>query len=820
MKQTELISKIVWLLFLQIFAVDVYSQDTKSGIKIQGKVLENSRTPIIYTSVSLLNSLDSTLIRGTLTDNEGSFVFSNVSKGTYIIAIESMGYLKSYSGTYTVDTDSISLLLKDIYLKPDSRQLNLVEISVKKALVERKNGNITLNVENSILAAGNSALEILSKAPGVSVDQEGNISLKGKRGVNVMIDNKLTYLSSAQLMELLRSTNGNSIKSIEIIGNPSSKYDASGTGGIINIKLKKNTGFGTNGSIDLTGGYGRYHKVNTGINLNHRNKNINIFGHYDYADSKDFENLSVLRSNKSGDEVTYFDNNGRDVNNRKNHNYKAGIDYYFNDNNILGVVVTGYDRKGHSVNNSTTLIGSKPDLVDSLIRASNPLASNYSNQTYNLNFKSVLDTLGQELNIDVDYSRFNSKNQTVYNNYYYTTTGDLLKAPVIFRTMTPTRVSIWVGKIDYAYAITPKLKLETGLKSSIVQTDNDFSFETFSTNSWNNDLLKSNRFIYKENINAAYFNLNQEFKTTTVQLGLRAENTVSRGNSLTVHNLIKRNFLDFFPNVNVNQQLSKDQELGISYSRRIDRPEYESLNPFLSYADIYTFSKGNPYLNPQYANSFDLNYSYKKTLNLSVGYLHTKDVITTTLLTDTVNKTLILTEQNLASRATYSFNANRPFMITKWWNTANDFTIYYSRFSSPELMGLPFENGKTTYSLNTVQTFQLTPTVSSELSFNYTSPQVFGTYIARPIYGTDFGFSKSFANKKANVKMAVSDIFNTNITRVSSAISNQNYKLSQKQESRVFRVTFTYNIGSSLIKAIRERRIGSDAEQGRVKSGN
>jgi hypothetical protein len=820
MKQTRLIPKILFLFILQVFAVDVYAQESKSGITIRGKALENAKTPIVYASVSLLSLKDSTLIRGTLSDIDGSFIFNKVSKGTYIIAIESTGYRKSYSEIYKVDTNSNVLLLKDIYLKSDARQLDLVNISAKKALIERKNGNVTINVENSILAAGNSALEILSKAPGVSVDQEGNISLKGKRGVNVMIDNKLTYLSSTQLTELLRSTNGNSIKTIELIGNPSAKYDASGSGGIINIKLKKNTGFGTNGSVDLTGGHGRYHKLNTGINLNHRNKNLNIFGHYDYADSKDFENLSVIRSNKSGNEVTYFNNYGGDVNSRKNHNYKAGIDYYFNDNNVLGMVVTGYNRKGHSVNHSTTLIGSKPAVVDSLIQASNPLASKYSNQTYNLNFKSVMDTLGQELNIDIDYSRFNSNNQTVYNNYYYNTNGDLLKAPVIFRTMTPTKVDIWVGKIDYTYAITPKLKLETGLKSSIVQTDNDFSFENFSTDSWNNDVLKSNRFIYNENINAAYFNLNQEFKATTVQLGLRAEQTVSKGNSLTVQKLIKRNFLDFFPNVNVSQQLSRNQELGIAYSRRIDRPEYESLNPFLSYADIYTFSRGNPYLNPQYANSFDLNYSYKKTLNISVGYLHTKDVITSTLLTDTVNKTLILTDQNLASRTTYNFSANRPFMITKWWNTANDVTVYYSRFSSPNLMGMPFKNGKTTYSLNTVHTFQLSSSLSSELSFNYTSPQVFGTYIARPIYGTDFGFSKSFASKKANVKMAVSDIFNTNITMVSSAIANQNYQLAQKQESRVFRVTFTYNFGSSLIKAIRERSNGSDAEQGRVKSGN
>ncbi|RYF19628.1 MAG: TonB-dependent receptor, partial [Flavobacteriales bacterium] len=329
----------------------------------------------------------------------------------------------------------------------------------------------------------------------------------------------------------------------------------------------------------------------------------------------------------------------------------------------------------------------------------------------------------------------------------------------------------------------------------------------------------SNRFLYKESVNAAYANITKELNATTFQLGLRTEYTRTEGQSTTLNSKISRNYIDFFPSVGLNHTLNKKSTIGFTYSRRIDRPDYQSLNPFVYFSDLYTTSQGNPMLKPQYANSFELNYSLKK-FNFSLAYISTKNVITTTLLTDTVKKSILLFEQNLAARKTISFNVSRSVNFTNWWSANNDATIYNSGFSSPELMGLPFENKKTTIELSTTHSFKFAPTLNAELAASYASSQVYGTYIAKPIYGLDLGISKSFADDRASIKFAVNDLFDQRRIAIKSAIQSQDYQLLQKQESRVFRLTFNYNFGSNLIKVNRDRSNSSTDEQSRLRKGN
>jgi outer membrane receptor protein involved in Fe transport len=384
----------------------------------------------------------------------------------------------------------------------------------------------------------------------------------------------------------------------------------------------------------------------------------------------------------------------------------------------------------------------------------------------------------------------------------------------------PSRIDIRAAQLNYTYSFNSKMKLETGFKASYVYTDNDFQSANLVNGNWMDDPSARNRFTYKEQVSAAFASLHKEFASTTLQVGLRTELTKSEGNSVSLQQITKRSYLDFFPNFSLQQVLNTDHELGFSYSRRIDRPDYQSLNPFIYYADLYTLSQGNPALRPQYANAFELSYGYKKTTNLSLSYTHTSDVIATTLITDTVKKTLLLSEQNLASRRTVSMNVSRPVALTPWWSTSNDLSLYLSRFSSPNLMGLPFNNGKLTLMINTVQTFVINKSVSAELSANYTSSQAYGTYIAKPIYGIDLGVSKEFAAKRASIKLSANDVFNQRQIQIRSAVANQDYQLAQKQESRIFRLSLSYKIGSNSAKAPRVRENSSATEQGRVKSGN
>lgn len=807
-----------YLSSLLIAFSDADAQEIPGKGKITGSVTDENQLPLPNADVSLLNTTDSTLISKSYSDGKGKYTFNALPKGNYILLVTFTGYIK-YNSNINGFNGTEEMMVKPIRLVPDSKQLRNVNITAKKPLVEYKNDKTILNISGSTLAAGNSAFEILAKAPGVNIDNEGNISLKGKRGVTVMMDGKLTYLSAAQIASLLRATNAGTISTIELISSPSSRYDAAGSGGLINIKFKKNTSYGTNGTFTAGAGYGKYGKASTGIAVNHRNKNLNIFGNYNYDHLKDFENLAVQRSNTSGTATTYFHVDGADVNRHQNNSYKAGIDYIFNDRNILGFMATGYANHNRQDAGSTTQIGRNSLLADSSIQSVNPQKSRFSNQNYNLNFKSAIDTAGQEFNADADYSNFRSINEINNNNYFYHPDGNLLKPPVIFRSATPSNIRIMAAKADYTYPISSKSRLETGLKSSYVKTDNNYQFENLENNTWLNDPLRSNRFIYKELIHAGYVNYHREFRSTTLQLGLRAEQTHSEGNSPTIQNLVKRSYLDFFPNLNISQTLSAQHEISLAYNRRIDRPDYQSLNPFVYFTDLYTLYQGNPLLNPQYTNSFTFSYNYQKKLNVSFGYSRTNDVITSTFVTDTIKKTLLLSEQNLALQTLYDMNASLPVAITRWWQTSNDLSVFQRTFSTPVLEGNPFRSSKLSYSFNTVHTFTVSPSVSAEAAFNYQSPQVYGTYLARPIYSTNLGISKSFANHKASLKLAVNDLFNTQQIRIRSTVQRQDYRLAQKTESRIFRLTFTYNFGSSTVKAARERDSSASGEQQRVKSG-
>jgi hypothetical protein len=796
-----------------------YAQTNNETGVISGKVLDEVQKPFPYATVSLLNAKDSVLVRGTLTTDNGSYSLQNIKEGSYLLSFYVVGYKKVFRGPLAITAQKSNHSLAAVPLSMDSKQLKGVEIVKQKPLIERQIDKTVINVENSALAAGNTALEILQKSPGVTVDKDGKISLKGKQGVTVMLDGKPTYLSSEQLANLLRSTEGNAIQSIELITNPSAKYDAAGNSGIINIKLKKSRNYGTNGSVFVGAGYGKYYKANSGFSINHREKKFNVFGNFDISRNKSYSGTDIVRVNSTSTEQTYFNQTNFNKRFRTNSNFKGGVDYFINDNNTIGFAINGYNSHGHTDGDVLTLIGSQPSTTDSSVVGENPSTYKYNGISYNLNYKGTLDTLGQEITIDADYSQYIGQQNNQFNNVYLNGLGQVYKPSYIFRNATPSDTKIRAVKSDYTYPINKDMKMEFGVKASFVKTDNNYVFENFLADTWQNDVTRSNRFLYDENINAAYANISRKFKTTSIQLGLRAEQTNSKGNSITEDKVVDRHYFNLFPSVFINQELSKNNDLGVSFSRRIDRPDYGSLNPFVSYLDLYTYRFGNPFLKPQYTNAFELSYSFKKTLNVTLGYSHTKDVISDVLLTDTAKKTIFISNQNLATQDSYNMNISYPLAITKWWSTTNNFTGYYNKFKTPDLLGVPYESGKVAFNFNSNQTIKMSGSLNFELSGYYQSRQVYGTLLIEPQYGIDMGLSANLLEKKLNLKFAANDVFKLQKSSITSTIPSQNYVVSEKWESRVFRLTCTYRFGSNEIKAARQRSGSADAESRRVKSG-
>jgi len=814
----RVINQIIGIILIFILNVGfAYGQILGAGIS--GRLTSDKGTDLSYATVTLLKAIDTSVIQNSLSNDTGYYSFSHVRPGSYVIRVTTLGYKPFKSDPFSVNPGTI-LSLPVFKIAVDNQVLNTVTISSSRPMIESNGDHTVMNVENSIVAAGNSALEILARAPGVSIDQNDNISLNGKSGVTVMINDKLTYLSATQLATLLRSTDGSTIKSIELTTNPSAKYDASGNSGIINIKLKKNTQSGTNGTVILSAGYGKYGKDRSTLSLNHKTGHLNIFGTISHDDDKTANTASLKRimTDSTGNK-TFFNQLTSAKDRSADNGYRLGAEYDVTHNNAIGIQVNGYFNGETDRNNDPTYIGNQPGSINSYQNTQSVVDQHFQNFAVNLNDKLKLDTNGQELRLDADYSKFNNNSEAQYNTYFYLPDGSGAASPQFLREQTPSQIDIRSAKVDYMLPLTKTFKIEAGAKFSDVKTDNDLLAQQQNGKTYVNDSTLSNRFIYDEKIAAAYFNMNKSLKHTTIQAGLRAEHTSSSGDLLTTNQLVSRGYLDFFPSVFIDQQVNDKNDIGFSYSRRIDRPGYDDLNPFVYYIDQYTYTKGNPFLNPQYTNSFALNYRYNHLINVSLNYSHTADAISGALLTDASNEITIQTKLNLQSQDHYALTANALYTITSWWTGNVNGVLFYNRFKSDSLLGSVYNRGQLSFQGRATQYFKLGNTYKAELTSSYQTALTYGIYQVRPAYSNDIGISHSFAGKKATLKFSISDIFNTVHDQVSSVYQSNNLLISQKPESRIGRLTFTWNFGNKKIKTD-QHQAGDGDEKSRVKGAN
>jgi len=792
----------------------LFAQNTDGQAKVSGLLQDTQGKPMDYASVSLLQAKDSSLVAGTLSTEAGAYVFAHVKPGTYLIMASAVGYNKAISQPFTVNNADVTVpLLKVIQA---TRDLNTVTVTASRPIVERKVDRLVMNVAGSVLAAGNTAMDILEKAPGVTVDKDDNISLKGKGGVTVMINDKLTYLSATQLATLLRGTDGNTIQSIEIITNPSAKYDAAGNSGIINIKLKKNKTAGTNGTVSVTGGVGTYVKNSEDFSLTHKDGNLSVSATFSHGDIPQARILDINRGvTDSTGKTTYFRQQSFMPHDFHYNNYNIGVDYDTSPKNTIGFGLSGNFDTEQDNNTNNTFISSTPNgAPDSSQKTVSAIRQSYKNISLDLNDTYKIDTLGQEFSVDLDYSRFNNNSNANYDTYYAPVDG-ITQAPMLIRNETPSVISIHAAKVDYTKPLTKSIKLETGAKFSDVKTDNDLEAQKQDTlGNFINDTTRTNRFIYDEKITAAYVNLSKTFKNTSIQVGLRAEYTTSRGDLVTQDSVAERKYLNLFPSFFFNHTFNDKNEVSLSYSRRIDRPDYSSLNPFVYYLDQYTYSEGNPFLRPQYTNNFEFDYTYNKSINVSLNYAHTTDVIQEIILTDVAQKASYQTTLNLASSDSYSISVNAPFTIAKWWTGNIDAVGFYNKFKSDTLFGGNLNKGQAAYILKATQTF-LFAGFKGELFGMYQSALTDGIYAIHSRWYTDAGVSRSFDNKKLNVKLSLSDIFNTRRNDLDIFYQSDNITIRQKPESRIARLTVTYNFGNTSIKK-REHKTALDEEKQRA----
>lgn len=801
-----------------ISSLNTFAQNTA---KITGLVKDNNAKPMAAATVLLQRTKDSSVAKTAVTDSKGVYEIATIKTGSYFISVTAAGMKSSRSGIFEVkENETVSV--PEIAMQAAPKDLSGVTVSSKKPMVEVKADKTILNVEGTINAVGNDGLELLRKSPGVMVDKDDNLSLAGKNGVRVYIDGKPSPLSGSDLAAYLKSLQSSQIEAIEIITNPSAKYEAAGNAGIINIKLKKNLTIGTNGSVNAGYSVGIYSRYNAGISLNHRNAKVNVFGSYNFNEGLTEFNIRSLRTSPDSS----FDQSNTITNyNRGSHNFKTGMDYFINKKSTIGVVINGNIADTKTLTDGPMKIIYTPtNVVDRLVIATGDNKNKRTNVNFNANYRYAV-TGGSELNIDLDYGFFNLRNNQLQPNDYYNGNGTVKQYSTSNRMVSPTDIGVYSLKVDYEQNFK-KGKLGYGGKIGFVNTDNNFnrtSVEGSKTTS------ESNIFSYDENINAAYVNYNRAFKGFMIQAGVRLENTNSKGHSTgTINNgipnsfdsTVKRSYVGLFPSAAITFNKNPMNQWGFTYSRRIDRPAYQDLNPFEFRLNDYTYMKGNTQLRPQYTNSFGITNTYKYKLNTRLNYSHVKDMFAQ--LPDTAGSKSLLTKKNLATQDIVSFNLSYPFQY-KWYSFFTNLNASYTSYNAkiPDLAGniRKVDLDVFTVSFYMQNSFKLGKTVTAELSGFYNSPSVWqGSFKSKAIYSIDAGVQKTLFKGKGTVKAAVGDIFNTLKFRGDADFAGQQSSFYGKPESRQFKLSFSMRFGSSQIKAARQRKSGIEEENKRTES--
>ena len=818
-----------WLLGLLCFVSSTIMAQTRSG-KISGVITDDNAQPVESATASLQRAKDSSLVKVAVTDKYGLYEFENLPEGEYFVIATAVGFTKAGSKRFMVSSNAVFKVPSFQLKRSEAKALGAVTVTGKRPLIENKIDRMVVNVEAAPTNAGATAMEVLEKSPGITVSNEGEISLKGKQGVRILIDGKPTYLSAADLANVLKNLPASALDQIEIMTNPPARYDASGNSGIINIKTKKSLNEGLNGSITMGGTVSFFKRDNewlyplkttSSININYRKGKWNLFANYNYNYREGNGSLDLTRRffEKDGTlNSTSFTHTNFNFRNN-NQTLKLGFDYYADKKNIFGIVLNGFGFFGRPAPTSNQVISRPDGSTESVLASYNSNKNDFFNYSTNINYKHSFDSSGRELTVDLDYMGYsNSSKNTLYTSIYdgnATNLGNL----ILFGDI-PGLINIYSAKSDYVHPLKNNLRFDAGIKLSFVKNDNEVNYQRNDNGTWKPD-NRSNHFIYRENINAGYVSLNKKWKKWSAQVGLRVENTIAKGNQVTNDSGFTRNYTNLFPTGYVNYEVNKKHAFTLSYGRRIERPNYQDLNPFIWFLDSLQYRQGNPYLMPQYANNFELRHTLNGKFTTTINYTITDDVISQLLKQNTEKRITYLTTDNVARLKNIGVAINAPFSPVKGWNVnlfVNVFNnryqgVYYNSYTGKND---PIDISYTSMLVNVSNNFSFKKGWSAELSGWYRGKTIEQLTISDPMYFMNLGAQKIVMKGKGTVRLNVRDPFHWQQFKGRTLYSDIDVKIFNRWDNRNVTATFSYRFGKSSVAQARRRTSGVTEEQNRA----
>lgn len=775
----------------------------QSTLQLKGK-LSDGATSLAWENV-VVSTTEGKIVGGTATKEDGSFEI-NISKGFYKIKSSPFG-LKEYEKEISIEKDTDLGL---IVLTKKTNDLNEVVVKTQKRTIEQKIDRLIYNVENNVSTVGGDALSAINTAPGVVV-QNNTINILGKGSSRVMIDGRIIELSGEELNGFLKSISASDIKNIEIITNPPAKYDANGTGGLININLKKGARDSWKNATTLSYDQNKYGVYTLRDNFFY-NKNKFRF-------SASVNAKSGYRNNTDDLELYFPDGlqhmKSESKINEENLSGKVALDYDISDRTTIGLQYLN-DRK--NPNFQSDIVINNYDTKNNLesIVLNNGYSDRHSgNQIYNAHLLTKLDTLNRKLSVDFDYFNYNSKFDRDFTTITYSPDMDFISFDQSGRNISDQKIDNMSFKADMEHPLE-FVNLSYGAKVSFTKSKSNLQFYDNISGTPILDLSQSNEFEYDENNQAVYVNGNKKINEKfTMQLGLRVENTQTDGFSANLNQRIKNNYFKLFPTFYLTYKKNENNSFNVNYGKRINRPRFDLLNPFRIYINSNSYSEGNPFLKPSYSDNFEISHSYKEVLRTSAYLNRITDGYGVIFTSDPATNTQVVTRENYYNGINYSVGESYSAEITKWWSTENTLYLLGSKTKFTSGINATPTNGLQ-LDFSTSNTFSLSEATKLQVDYTYSSPVKGGLYTVGYMSGLNIAVKQDLFKKSMQIAFLANDIFNTNYLKdFTSVVNGIKQVYSQNDSSRFVRLSLIYNFGNTKIN-VKQRNFGNEEEKRRL----